>query len=182
MKIYTIIGGVNGTGKSSLTGVLKANMNLGKIIDVDKLALHNGNGAVKSGRKALVLIDDCLKKGISFTQETTLSGVKTLDTVQRAKESGYYIRLFYVGLDTVEECLKRIENRVAKGGHNIASVDVARRFKNRFESLVKILAYCDEVTFFDNDNGFSEVAKYKNGEIVPKLRGPKWINELKNLL
>ena len=39
MKVYTVIGGVNGAGKSSLTGVLKAERSdLGRIIDVDKLA------------------------------------------------------------------------------------------------------------------------------------------------
>ena len=30
MKVYTIIGGVNGTGKSSLTGVLRAQRNDGR--------------------------------------------------------------------------------------------------------------------------------------------------------
>ena len=35
MKTYTIIGGVNGTGKSSLTGVLKTQTtDLGIVIDV----------------------------------------------------------------------------------------------------------------------------------------------------
>lgn len=39
MKTYTIIAGVNGAGKSSLTGVLRQEMNdLGVIVDVDKLA------------------------------------------------------------------------------------------------------------------------------------------------
>ena len=39
MKLYTIIGGVNGCGKSSLTGALKAERSdLGLLIDVDKLA------------------------------------------------------------------------------------------------------------------------------------------------
>ena len=38
MKVYTIIGGVNGTGKSSLTGVLRTQLkDLGRIIDVDKI-------------------------------------------------------------------------------------------------------------------------------------------------
>ena len=38
MKIYTIIGGVNGVGKSSLTGVLASESNdLGVIIDTDKI-------------------------------------------------------------------------------------------------------------------------------------------------
>ncbi len=38
MKIFTIIGGVNGCGKSSLTGSLKAERtDLGIIVDPDKL-------------------------------------------------------------------------------------------------------------------------------------------------
>lgn len=39
MKTYTIIAGVNGAGKSSLTGVLRTEItNLGKIIDVEIFA------------------------------------------------------------------------------------------------------------------------------------------------
>ena len=38
-KVYTVIGGVNGAGKSSLTGVLKKERDdLGMIIDIDKMA------------------------------------------------------------------------------------------------------------------------------------------------
>ena len=38
MRTYTIIGGVNGVGKSSFTGVLKERCtDLGIIIDVDKI-------------------------------------------------------------------------------------------------------------------------------------------------
>lgn len=41
-KVYTVIGGVNGAGKSSLTGVLKKERDdLGMIIDIDKMALLN---------------------------------------------------------------------------------------------------------------------------------------------
>lgn len=88
MKIYTIIAGVNGAGKSSLTGVLRTEMkNLGKVID------------------SIALIDECLEKEICFTQETTLSGHRTLATIKSAMEKGYYIRLYYVGLNTVEESL-----------------------------------------------------------------------------
>ena len=44
MKLYTIIGGVNWAGKSSLTGVLKTERSdLGKIIDVDKIAAQYGS-------------------------------------------------------------------------------------------------------------------------------------------
>ena len=184
MKVYTIIGGVNGTGKSSLTGVLKTQTtDLGIIIDVDKITAQNGGSAIQGGRIALERIKDCLKKEISFTQETTLSGRKTEITAAQAKERGYYVRLYYVGLDTLEESLARIENRVRRGGHDIRDEDVQRRFAGRWEAVSKVLPYCDEARFFDNDNGFVEVAEYLNGELLLKGdKRPAWIQELQDQL
>lgn len=95
MKTYTIIGGVNGVGKSSLSGVLSAeNSDLGIIIDTDKITQELGGDKIRGGKFAVKRISDCLNKGINFTQETTLSGVRTLKTIQRAKELG----LFYKAL------------------------------------------------------------------------------------
>ena len=184
MKVYTIIGGVNGTGKSGLTGVLKTQTtDLGIIIDVDKITAQNGGSAIQGGRIALERIKDCLKREISFTQETTLSGRKTEITAAQAKERGYYVRLYYVGLDTLEESLARIENRVRRGGHDIRDEDVQRRFAGRWEAVSKVLPYCDEARFFDNDNGFVEVAEYLNGELLLKGdKRPAWIQELQDKL
>ena len=144
MKIYTIIAGVDGVGKSSLFGILSREV-----------------------------------KNLGRTFITTLSGHRILNTVKRAMEKDYYIRLYYVGLNTVEESLVRIQNRVKKGGHNIPDADVKRRFNKRFEDLTTILQYCDEATFYDNENGFAAVAEYKNGEIlqIGNLK-PEWLNEL----
>lgn len=180
MKQYTIIGGVNGVGKSSLTGVLKARMDdLGVIIDVDRLVVQHGGDPLAGGRAALAKINDCLQKGICFTQETTLSGKRTEQTAKEARERGYRIRLYYVGLDTVQESLQRIVNRVAKGGHNIPPKDVQRRFEGRFAALLAVLPYCDEATFFDNDNGFVEVGSYRNGELRALAPNPPaWFCEL----
>ena len=181
MKTYTIIGGVNGTGKSSMIGVLKTQASdLGEIFNVTAEA---GVSALDGGKIALERIEECLKKNICFTQETTLSGRKTEATAAKAKEQGYYIRLFYVGLDTPEDCLERIANRVKRGGHNIPENDVERRFAGRWPAVSKVLPYCDEVRFFDNDNGFVEVAEYKNGDLI--LKGdhrPAWILELQDYL
>lgn len=179
MKLYTIIGGVNGCGKSSLTGALKAERSdLGLLIDVDKLAAQLGS-PVEGGKAAVRKIDECLEKGISFTQETTLSGARTERTIRRAKERGYTIRLYYIGLDTMEESLGRIANRVAKGGHDIPKADVERRFQSRFTDVLRVLPYCDEARFFDNDNGVVEVAEYRNGELIPRVSNPpRWLLEL----
>lgn len=180
MKIYTIIAGVNGSGKSSLTGALKAERkDLGCIIDVDKISAAMGGNPLAGGKAAIDKINECMGRGVSFTQETTLSGVRTEHTIKEAKERGYYIRLYYIGISSAEESIKRIENRVAKGGHNIPSDDVKRRFQSRFSSLTKVLPYCDEVVLFDNENGFIEVAEYVNGELIPKGDyRPDWLVEL----
>lgn len=184
MKIYTIIGGVNGVGKSSLSGVLSAeNTDLGIIIDTDKITAELGGDRIKGGKLAIERIENCLEKGVNFTQETTLSGVRTLKTIQKARERDYFIRLYYVGVSSSAESIKRIKNRVEKGGHDIPSDDVQRRYSKRFEDLAKILPYCNEVRFFDNENGFTEKAEYRNGSLITKGGSvPDWIKELADYL
>ena len=64
-----------------------------------------------------------------------MSGYKTEATAKEVKELGYHVRMFYVGLDTVEESLQRIENRVKRGGHDIPHDDVTRRFDGRWDAV-----------------------------------------------
>lgn len=157
MKMYTIIGGVNGVGKSSFIGALKElTTTLGIIIDT---------GKISTGDETLVnKIRECIDRNVSFSQETTLSEYIAEAAAKEAKKLGYYVRMFYIGLDTVDESLQRIENRVKRGGHNIPQDDVTRRFNERWDAVAKVLPYCDEAEFYDNDNGFVKVAEYRNGE------------------
>lgn len=173
MKVYTIIAGVNGVGKSSLIGILmQINSTLGMIIDATNT----------DEDEAVRRIENCLNSGVNFTQETTLSGVRTLKTVQTAREKGYRINLYYVAVNSADESLRRIENRVRKGGHDIPAEDVKRRYQSRFSDLLKILPYCDTAQFYDNENGFQFVAEYRNGELLPvgDYR-PEWLAELLGL-
>ncbi len=159
MKLYTIIGGVDGVGKTSFLGALKG--------------LCRDLGMVGGG-------EEWLEKGVSITQETTLSGFRT---ARKAHDLGYSVRLFYVGLDTAQESLERIQNRVRRGGHDIAHDDVLRRFEGRWEAVAKVLPYCDTAEFYDNDNGFELVAEYRNGELLQVGdRQPRWIMELREYL
>lgn len=184
MKKYTIIGGVNGAGKSSLTGVLRGTYgDLGVVVDTDSITARLGGDKLVGGKRSVEIIGDCLEKGVNFTQETTLSGKKTLRTVVRAREKDYLIRLYYVAVSTAEESSARIANRVRKGGHHIPERDVIRRFEKRFEDLARILPYCDEAHFYDNENGFVEVGEYRNGSVLTLGENvPRWITELKQFL
>lgn len=184
MKKFTIIGGVNGVGKSSLYGALDEDYgDLGIIIDVDKITAHLGGNKLKGGKEAVRIINSCLEHGKNFTQETTLAGQKTLKTILAAREKGYRIHLYYIAVGSAEESLLRIKNRVRKGGHDIPTEDVRRRFENRFDDLLRVLPYCDETYIFDNENGFVRVAEYRDGclTLSGKL-APDWILALKEIL
>jgi len=180
MKTYTIIAGVNGVGKTSLLGVLKAERSdLGLVIDTDSIAFENKLNTFEAGKMAIKTIDDLISKNQSFSQEKTLDGQKSEVTIKIAKAEGYFIRMFYVALSSSKECSERIKNRIKKGGHNIQKEDITREFNNRFESLIKVLPLCDEVVFYDNENGFAKVAEYKDGEL--NCNGefkPNWLKEL----
>ena len=162
MKQYTIVGGVNGVGKSSLSGVLRHQLpDMGVIIDPDSIAAQEHCDRLTAGKLAISKVNDCLKKGINFSQETTLSG-----------------RLYYVGVSSAEESLLRIENRVRKGGHDIPVQDVRRRYEKRFADLAAVVPYCDEVHYYDNENGFQEVAFYQNGTVFPLTDHlPQWLHD-----
>ena len=181
MKRYTIIGGVNGVGKSSIYGVLKEMDNeLGVVIDTDKITAQLGGNKLKGGKEAVRIINDCLENGENFTQETTLSGQKTLKTILAAREKGYFITLYYIGVSSAEESLSRIANRVRKGGHDIPETDVQRRFDKRFDDLLRVLPYCNTAVFWDNENGFNPVAWYSKGVLgfFDEDNMPGWVLSL----
>ena len=182
MKLYTIIAGLNGTGKSSFTGSLKyQRSDLGIIVDADRIAVEEfGGDTYEAGKAAVERLENAIRDGVNFTQETTLSGSYPRKLAKAAREQGYTVRMFYIGVDTLEETKRRIRNRVQMGGHDIREAYVERRFDRRFSSLKKILPYCDTAIFFDNWNGFREVGEYRNGELIAyggKI--PKWFLALK---
>ena len=86
--------------------------------------------------------------------------------ISQARQEGYYIRLLYLGLDTLEDHLLRIQNRVHKGGDSADPEEVERQFQTRFDSLKDVLALCHEAVFMDNTNGFCKVATFHCGELM----------------
>ncbi len=184
MKEYLIIAGINGTGKSSIRGVLEGEgKNLGYIIDADLIAKENNYDNIKSGKQAVQEINYCLENNLSFTQETTLSGHRTVSTIKQAKKQGYDVTMYYIGLNSVEESLSRIANRVKKGGHDIPEEYVIHRYNNRIKSLENVIPLCDKIIFYDNENGFVKVAEMKNHKFfyTNGIR-PEWLCEIKEKL
>ena len=171
MNEFTIVAGAFGVEKSSLIGALAPLKNsLGEIIaDDDKTAVRR--------------IQSCMDDGADFTLESTLSGENTIAVIKTATEKGYRITLYYIAVNSVEESLRRISNRVCKGGRNVSAKEVRQSYLHRFEVLPLILPYCDSARFYDNENGFRYVAEYRNGEIThAENYCPDWLKEMNEKL
>lgn len=153
MKICTIIGGIDGVGKSSLLGVLRAvRTDLGLVVDEKEKA-------------ASERIETALKDGISFSYEATLHGEFSKELCRRAKDAGYAVRLYYVGFDPVDENLLRIKNRAKNSGANAVYQEVQNQYAHRMDDLTVVLPYCDCADFYDNYNGFALIARKVDGHI-----------------
>ncbi len=173
MQKYTVIAGTESVGKTSLLGVLKAlRDDLGYISD----ASCEPEGIFEHTAK------DMITSGMDITHETTLTAEFTEEIFKLAKEGNVHISMYYIGLDTLEEAVTR-RIRSPKGKRRAPYERMVKHFKERFERLLKVLPYCDEIYLFDNWNGFDYIAKYEKGEMVYRGRYlPKWFETLISLM
>ncbi|WP_283684636.1 zeta toxin family protein [Clostridium perfringens] len=184
-KTYTLFAGVNGAGKTSIyDSIYYTDNKLEKRINTDEMVSSLGswkdnNLQIKCARQAIKLIKDYINQGVSFNQETTLSGKSIIRNIKLAKASGYYVIMNYIGVDTVDIAKERVRLRVKKGGHGIQDSDIERRYTDSFKNLVSVINICDEITIFDNTKFFKDVMYIKNGEITwMKEELPIWLKNL----
>lgn len=166
--IYTIFGGVNGAGKSTIFQLLSdaEKANLGVRINVDELVSSMGSWQdvsvqMKAARQTVANIKYCLDNNISFNQETTLAGQSIIATAKKAKTKGYEVNLNYVFVNDVEIAKTRVHERVKKGGHGVSDELIERRFDNSLKNLKLIIPFCDTINIFNNTDHFLNVVIIK---------------------
>ncbi|HDK7164862.1 TPA: zeta toxin family protein [Clostridium botulinum] len=185
MPTYTIFAGVNGAGKTSIYQSIYYNENKGeKRINTDEMVARIGswkdnNLQVKCAREAVKLIKQYILGGISFNQETTLSGKSIIKNIKFAKESGFYIVMNYIGIESTEVAKERVKIRVSKGGHGIPDKDIERRYYDSLNNLNNVIEMCDEVNIYDNTEVLREIIYLKNDKIIWKDKKiPNWANNI----
>lgn len=82
-----------------------------------------------------------MENGESFTQKTTLCGHSILKNIDAAKQLGYEVEVYYVGLASPELAKQRVEQRVRDGGHGISPKDIERRYGESLQNLKKSFQY-----------------------------------------
>lgn len=172
---YIVFAGVNGSGKSTLfrSGLWRTDgipLSMPRV-NPDEM-LRDGKGdwksisdQVEAGKLALRAIDGHFEHRRSFNHETTLTGHRALKNIRKARELGYRVRLYYVGVDNEHIAIERIRHRVACGGHDIDADTVRKRYRASLTNFSKALEYCEEAYVFDNTVAFSCIAVWSGGAL-----------------
>src|SRR5215204_7511665 len=129
-----IIAGPNGAGKTTFAReFLPREAGLPDFINADLIAqglspFAPEEAAIAAGRIMVQMIREKVRRRESFAFETTLSGRNYARHIPRWRKSGYDVTLIFLSLPSVDIALRRIQVRVAQGGHNVAPAVVRRRF------------------------------------------------------
>ena len=156
-RIY-VLAGTNGAGKSSIGGAmliergveyfnpdaaaaLIANANPG-------IALEDAQSAAwYEGRR---LLERAIAERLDFAFETTLGGNTITALLERAIASGIEVRIWYVGLDSVERHIARVRARVETGGHDIPEERIRERYPRSLLNLIWLMPKLTELRVYDN--------------------------------
>ena len=174
-KVFYLFAGVNGAGKSTLYNSESLNNDIKNTIRIntDEIVREigdwkNNSDQLKAAKMAINLRNECFLYGKSFNEETTLTGKTILKTIDRAKELGYELQLFYVGVSSTEIAKERIKNRVEKGGHHIENDIVEKRYYESLKNLKEILLKFDKVYLYDNSKKYKNIFSFSNNKILFK--------------
>lgn len=185
MTRYTIFAGVNGAGKTSIYNSIYYNENKDeKRINTDEMVARIGswkdtNLQIKCAREAVKLIKSYISEGISFNQETTLSGKSIINNIKTSKQRGFYVVMNYVGLENPQIAKDRVRLRINKGGHGIPDDAIERRYYESLKNLNDVIKVCDEVNIYDNTEMFKIIACIKNGKIIWRDKNmPSWMKNI----
>ena len=192
-KLY-IFAGVNGAGKSTLyrlSSIHYETFDFGERINTDEIVnqigdWRNPKDQIMAARIALTKRKEYIEQGISFNQETTLTGNSILKAIEEAKKNGYKIIMSYVGVENPEIAKERVKIRVGKGGHDIPNEIIEKRYYEILKNLEKIAPLCDNLIIYDNSQKkHIEVLEKKDNTIkylINEYKIPNWVKEIKVVL
>lgn len=157
MKNLYIVSGCNGAGKTTASyTVLPEILECREFVNADEIArglspFNAESVAIEAGRLMLQRIEELLKEDVTFAIETTLATRSYVNLVKRAQRQGYRVNLLYFWLSSPELAMRRVAERVSKGGHDIPEEIIRRRYTAGINNLFKLfMPVVDYWAIFDN--------------------------------
>lgn len=156
--ILTVLAGINGAGKSSVAGAFlrAAGGDYYNPDEFTRTLIRQNPGIDPAEANSLAWIqgkerlERALADDTDFAFETTL-GASTLPALLiRAAQAGLTVKIFFVGLASVEQHLRRVAARVKAGGHDIPERKIRERWENSRLNLIRLLPHLTELVLWDN--------------------------------
>lgn len=156
--VLIVIAGPNGSGKTSITKKIlhhewmeDATYINPDIIAQEKFGDWNSPKAVmQSVEYCENLREQCLSEKKSLIFETVLSAENKIDFILRAKEAGFFIRLFFVSTSSPQINASRIARRVMEGGHDVPISKIISRYNKSITNCKIISTFADRTYLYDN--------------------------------
>ena len=156
--LLIVIAGPNGSGKTTITSEVLASEWLEDavyinpdIVAQEKFGDWNSPEAV---REAALYCEQwrerCLANGESLIFETVMSAPDKIDFIRRAKQAGYFVRIFFISTANPTINAARIARRVMKGGHDVPSPKIISRYIKSIANCAEIAPEVDRLYVYDN--------------------------------
>jgi len=189
--ILLVIAGPNGAGKTTLTGRLNIERysNNAEYLNPDDQAReqfgdwNNPDHCLDAARWCTTRREQLLGQRQSIAIETVFSTYEKLDFLDRAKRAGYFVRLFFVGVDDPKLLAARIAGRVLEGGQTVPIEKIVRRYPRSMANLPRAIELVDRVYIYDNSIDGTEAQLYArtaNGKLrrIYADKVPAWVADV----
>lgn len=171
-----VLAGVNGAGKSSVGGALLAEHGLTwfnpdayarELADLLGIPIAEANGrAWEFGRQRL---EAALAQRSSYAFETTL-GAHTIPALLARAADSHDVVMVFCGLQSPEQHIARVRQRVAHGGHDIPEDRIRARWTSSRAHLIALLPQLQHLQVFDNSQEAAPGAEIPDPVLLLELR------------
>jgi predicted ABC-type ATPase len=96
------------------------------------------------------LLERAIAGRLDFAFESTLGATTIPALLDKAASLGIEVRVWYVGLSSLELHIARVRARVDKGGHDIPEADIRRRWEAGRLNVIRLLPKLTELRVYDN--------------------------------
>ncbi len=156
--ILIVIAGPNGSGKTTITSKILRHQWLedAVYINPDNVAQEKFGGwndpdaVLRAAQYCEEWRERCLAERKSLIFETVMSVESKVDFIRRAKEAGFFVRLFFVGTSSPTINASRIARRVMKGGHDVPIAKIISRHERSIDMCRHAARLADRTYVYDN--------------------------------